>query len=348
MPPSTMRAVVIREPGDPGVLELREVDRPEPGPGEIRVRVASSGVNRADLLQRRGRYPAPKGWPSAIPGLEFAGVVDAIGVGVDRWQEGERAMGIVGGGGYAEHVVTPASTAVPVPRGVTTVDAGAIPEVFMTAFDAVFLQAGLSVGETLLVHAAGSGVGSAAIQLASRAGARTVGTSRTPTKLERAGPLGLDVPVEGGDRGWAREVLEATGGRGADVILDLVGAPYVEGNLEALAPRGRWVVVGVPGGSVAEVDLRGLMRKRASVRGTVLRARPVHEKAELARVFERRVVPLFAGGGAKVGRAVVAPAGGGLAPLQPVVDHRYSPDEAAVAHRRMEENRTFGKLLLVW
>lgn len=346
MPPSTMRAVVVLEPGDPDVLELREVERPVPGPGEIRVRVASSGVNRADLLQRRGRYPAPEGWPAEIPGLEFAGVVDAVGRDSDRWREGDRAMGIVGGGGYAEYVVTPASTAVPVPSGVETVDAGAIPEVFMTAFDAVFLQAGLSVGETLLVHAAGSGVGTAAVQLAARAGARTVGTSRTPSKLERALPLGLDVAVEGGERSWAREVLDATGGRGADVILDLVGAPYVEGNLEALASGGRWVVVGVPGGSVAEIDLRALMRARASVRGTVLRARPVHEKAELARAFERQVVPLFEDGGAS--GLGVETGGARSEPVVPVIDERYAPDEAAAAHRRMEENRSFGKLLLVW
>lgn len=349
MSTSTMKAVVVTRPGGPEVLELRDVPRPEPGEGEVRVRVASSGVNRADLLQRLGGYPAPTGWPQEIPGLEFAGVVDAVGPGVgegaldarsgdtaygagDGMAVGDAVMGIVGGGGYAEYVVTDARAVVPVPRGLDPVEAGAIPEVFMTAFDAAFLQCGLEAGETLLIHAVGSGVGTAALQMARAWGVTTVGTSRTPEKLERAIGMDLDHAVLGGaDRDWPEDVLDATGGRGADVILDLVGGPYVAGNLAALAERGRWIVVGVPGGATADFDLRGLMRKRASVTGTVLRARPIEEKIELARAFESRVIPLFEEGEAT-----------------PVIDRTFAPNQAPDAHRRMEENRNFGKLLLVW
>lgn len=327
----TMRAVVATRPGGPEVMMVREVMRPEPGRGEVRVRVAASGINRADLLQRRGAYPAPSGWPADVPGLEFSGRVDALGPGVATVSEGDRVMGIVGGGGYAEHVVTHERTLVPVPAGMPLIDAGAIPEAFMTAFDAVDLRCGLAAGETLLVHAAGSGVGTAGVQLGRAGGARTIGTSRTPRKLEQAGELGLDEAVEGGDADWPGRVLGLTGGRGVDVVLDLVGAPYVGGNLKVLAERARWIVVGVTGGSTAEVDLRALMARRASIAGTVLRARPLEEKAALAAVFSRRVVPLFERGA-----------------LRPVVDGTVAPDEAGEAHARMEDNRTFGKLLIVW
>ncbi len=327
----TMRAVVVTRPGGPEVLEVREVPLPEPGRGEVRVRIAASGVNRADLLQRMGRYPAPPGWPADIPGLELAGVVDAVGPDVTTWAEGDAVMGVVGGGGYAEAAVVHERTLVPAPSGMSTREAGAVPEAFMTAFDAVFLQAGLASGETLLVHAAGSGVGTAALQLARAAGARTLGTSRTPDKLERARELGLDEAVEGGGDDWPQRVRELTGGRGVDVVLDLVGSPYLAGNLAVLAERARWIVVGVTGGRTAEMDLRALMSRRASITGTVLRARPLEEKGTLAAAFARRVVPLFERGA-----------------LRPVVDDVYAPEDASEAHARMEENRTFGKLLLVW
>lgn len=325
-----MRALVVREPGDPDVLEIREVPRPAPGPGQIRVRVRSGGVNRADLIQRRGHYPAPAGWPEEIPGLEYAGTVDATGPGVRLWREGDEVMGLVGGGGYAEHVVVHERTAVRVPEGVDGERAGAVPEVFMTAYDALFRQMGLALGETLLVHAVGSGVGTAAVQLARAAGAWSVGTSRTPEKVDRAAELGLDVGVVA-DEDWPERVQEALGGRGADVILDLVGAPYLEGNLRVVAEGGRQIVVGVPGGSRGSVDLRALMGRRARMRGTVLRARPLEEKAALAREFERRIVPLFERGA-----------------LRPVVDRTFAPEEAAEAHRFMEANRNFGKLLIRW
>lgn len=326
----TMRAVVIREPGDAEVLEVREEPVPRPGPGEIRVRVAASGVNRADLLQRLGRYPTPPGWPAHIPGMEFSGTVDTVGEGAHRWHPGDRVMGIVGGGGYAEFVVTHQDAVLPVPAALDLVDAGAIPEVYLTAFDAVFVQEGLQGGETLLVHAAGSGVGTAALQLGRAFGARVIGTSRTPDKLEAAVALGLEYPVLAED-GWPQRVMEITEGKGADVILDLVGGPYLAGNQQVLALRGRHIVVGVTGGPVTEIDLRALMGRRGSIRGTVLRARTLDEKVSLTRAFEERALPLFASG-----------------TLQPVV-HRVLPaDEAPAAHRLLEENRTFGKVLLAW
>ncbi|MSR35231.1 MAG: NAD(P)H-quinone oxidoreductase [Gemmatimonadetes bacterium] len=325
-----MRAIVIRLPGGPEVLELAEVPRPEPGKGEVRVRVAASGVNRADLIQRRGHYPAPPGWPADIPGLEFSGTIDALGEGAEG-KVGQRVIGIVGGGGYAEAVVLHGRDVVPVPEGMSLVDAGAVPEVFMTAFDALFLQMELALGETLLVHAVGSGVGTAALQLARAAGARVIGTSRTAAKLERARELGLEHGVLAGDVYWTERVLELTAGRGADVILDLVGGPYLAGNQKVIASRGRMIVVGATGGSKAEIDLRALMAKRASITATVLRARPLEEKIAVARAFTSRVVPALAAG-----------------TLRPIVDGIYPPEQAGDAHRRLEASDTFGKLLIRW
>ncbi len=326
----SMQAVVMSEPGGPEVLSVGSVPVPTPVAGEIRVRVATSGVNRADLLQRTGRYPVPKGWPEDILGLEFAGVVEALGPDVDRWREGDRVMGILGGGGYAQYVTVHGSTVVPVPDTLGLEEAGAVPEVFMTAFDATVMQMGLDAGETLLIHAVGSGVGTAAVQIAKALGVRTVGTSRTPAKLEKALGLGLDHAVPG-DADWSTRVLDLTDGRGVDVILDLVGGPYLEGNQKVVAIRGRHVVVGVPGGAAAQIDLRAMMGRRATIKGTVLRARPVEEKAELARAFEERIVPILSDG-----RAV------------PVIDRIVSPDQAAELHRVMESNANFGKLLIRW
>lgn len=329
---AVMKAVVMREPGGPDVLEVREVPRPEPGPGELLVEVAASGVNRADVLQRQGLYPPPPGWPADIPGLEFSGRVAARGAGTDLFAEGDTVMGLVGGGGYARYLVVPEREVMPAPRGLPLVEAGALPEAFLTAFDACFLQLGLAAGETLLVHAVGSGVGTAALQLARAAGVRVIGTSRTADKLDAAAKLGLDhgVLAETPDA-WVGPVKELTEGRGADVILDLVGGPYLPGNVRSVAERGRIVCVGIPGGRRNELDIRGLMGKRASLTGTVLRARPPEEKAALAREASRRLVPLFES-----------------AELRPVVDRSYAPTAAADAHRRMDDNLNFGKLLIVW
>lgn len=326
----TMRAIRIREPGDADVLELATVPRPEPASGMLRIRVRASGVNRADLLQRLGRYPAPEGYPRDIPGMELAGVVDAVGGDVDGAWVGREVMAITGGGAYAEHVVVHEGEIVPVPAGLDLVEAAAIPEVFMTAFDAIFLQAGLREDQWLLVHAVGSGVGTAAVQLAVRAGARVIGTSRTADKLRSAQELGMSHGVPGDDA-WPDAVLEATSGKGVDVVLDLVGAPYLAGNQRVIRNRGRHVVVGIPGGAKAEVDLGLLMRKRATLRGTVLRSRSLDEKVALARAFERDVLPGFKDG-----------------TLRPVVDRVFSADAAAEAHRYMEANRNFGKILLRW
>lgn len=324
-----MRAIVIPSFGGPEVLQTASVPDPRLAPREIMVRVRASGVNRADLLQRRGLYPPPPG-ESEVPGLEFAGTVEAAGDAVTRWAPGQRVMGIVAGGGYAEKVTVHESAAVEIPDAVGTRDAAAIPEAFMTAFDAVFGQAELKRSETLLVHAAGSGVGSAAVQLGRRAGAFVAGTSRTPAKLARAAALGLELAMDGRGR-WDREIAEATDGRGADVILDLVGGPYLARNQRAIAERGRHVAVGVPGGGRTEIDLRLLMIRRARIFGTVLRARAVEEKAALARDFAANVLPGFASGS-----------------LEPVVDRIFPATMAADAHRCLETNQNFGKVLLDW
>lgn len=331
MAQGTMRSVVIREPGGPEVLEVREVPRPDPGPREIRVAVAASGINRADLLQRRGRYPVPHGYPTDIPGLEYAGVVEAVGPLVQEWAPGDRVMGIVGGGGYAEAVVVHEDEAIGIPAGIDPVAAGGLPEAWLTAWDAMVLQGGLQGGETVLIHAVGSGVGTAALQLARALGARTIGTSRTPSKLERARELGLDVAIPGGGSEWPERVREATGGRGVDLVLDLIGGEHVGAALDCLAGGGRILVVGVPAGRESRIDLRRLMGLRASITGTVLRARPLDEKIALARAARHRLIPLMERSGAI-----------------PVVERTFAPEEAAEAHRMMESNLNFGTLSLVW
>jgi NADPH2:quinone reductase len=332
MADGVMRTVRIARPGGPEVLGLAEAPLPVPGPGEIRVRVHASGVNRADLLQRRGQYPAPAGYAQDVPGLEYAGVVDAVGEGARLFATGDVVMGLVGGGGYAEAVVVHEREAVRAPRAMSAVEAGAIPEAFMTAYDALFAQMRLVAGETVLIHSVGSGVGTAAVQLARAAGARVLGTSRTVDKLHRAGELGLDLGIVADEAGsWAKVVREATGGRGVDVILDLVGGPYVAGNLSAISTGGRWIVVGVTGGASAPFDLRLLMARRASVTGTVLRARPIEEKIALAREFDAKVLPLFE-----------------KLALRTVIDATFPPQQASEAHRLLEENRTFGKVLITW
>lgn len=327
-----MRVVEIREPGGPDVLRVAERGLPGVLGDRVRVRVRASGINRADLLQRMGRYPAPPGEPQDIPGLEFAGVVEELGPECLLRKVGDPVMGILGGAGYAEAVVVAERATVRVPDGLDLLRAGAVPEAFFTAWDALVLQGGLQAGETVLIHAVGSGVGTAALQLCRALGARAVGTSRTAEKVDRALALGLDLGVVAGVGGdWAAEVRELGGDRGVDLVLDLVGAPYIDGNLDVIATGGRWIVVGVPGGMKGTIDLRKLMGKRAMLRGTVLRARPAEEKVRLAREFERTVVPLFERG-----------------LLAPVVDRVFSPSEAAEAHRHMEENDSFGKLLLDW
>lgn len=326
-----MRSIVITRSGGPEVLEEQQRPIPEPGPSEIRVRVRSSALNRADLLQRRGGYPAPPGAPRDVPGLEYAGEVDAVGQGAGLWAPGSRVMGIVGGGGHAEYLCVHEREALRVPHSLSWEEAAAIPEVFLTAYDALFRQLDIQMGERLLIHAVGSGVGTAAVQLARLAGVTTLGTSRTARKLSRAMELGLDVGIDSADDDWAPRVEQETEGEGVNAVLDLVGGRYLEDNLRVLSPRGRAMVVGTIAGSRAELNLGLLLRKRLTLIGTVLRSRPLEEKIALAREFSSSVLPLLASGR-----------------IRPVVDQVFPFSEIQAAHRRMEENDSFGKLVLVW
>ncbi len=322
-----MRAVVITQPGGPEVLEVQDVETPEPVGDQVRVRVHASGVNRADLLQRAGGYAAPPGSPEHIPGLEFAGEVDAVGPLVRTWKPGQRVMGLAGGGAQAEYVLTHEGLLVEIPQNLDFVQAAAVPEVFMTAHDALFTQAGLQMGERVLIHAAGSGVGTAAIQLAHAAGASVFGTSRTPEKLERAKPLGLDVALSNQD--FAAAVNRLTDGNGVHVVLDFIGAAYMAQNLEALGMWGRIVFLATMGGVQANVNLGMLMSKRISMRGVTLRTRTLEEKLAVTRRFAIHVLPLLASG-----------------KVQPVIEHIYAMHEIAAAHIAMSENRNFGKLVI--
>lgn len=322
-----MRAVVVSRPGGPEVLVTREVPAPEPGPGAIRVRVRAFGVNRADVLQRRGLYPAPADAPQDIPGLEFAGDVDRAGPGA-AFRPGDRVMGIAGGGTYAEQVVVPGALAVPIPAGLPYPVAAAVPEAFVTAHDAL-RRAGVETGSWVLVHAVGSGVGVATLQLAAAWGARVIGTSRTAGKLARARALGLDVACLAGSQDFVALTRDVTGGAGADAVIDLVGGAQLSRSLEALRERGCLVLVGLTGGRTAEVDLGLVLRRRLRLEGTVLRARSPAEKAAAVAAFAGDVLPLIATGA-----------------IRPVVDRVFPFDAVVEAHRAMEANDTFGKLVV--
>ena len=326
-----MKSIVITRPGGPEVLATEERPVPEPGPGEIRVRVHASALNRADLLQRRGSYPAPPGAPADVPGLEYAGEVDAVGEGAGLWAVGTRVMGIVGGGGHAEYVVVHEREAIRIPQPFSWEEAAAIPEVFLTAYDALFRQLDLKMGERVLILAVGSGVGTAALQLARAAGAMTLGTSRTKEKLRKAEELGLEVGIDTSREDLAEAVNQATYGSGVHAVLDLVGGKLLEASLRVLALKGRAIVVGTTGGSKAEIDLGLLLRRRIQLLGTVLRTRPLEEKIALAREFSGSVLPLLSSGR-----------------IRPVVDEVFSFKDIRKAHERMESNDTFGKIVLTW
>jgi putative PIG3 family NAD(P)H quinone oxidoreductase len=288
-------------------------------------------LNRADILQRHGRYPAPEGYPQDIPGLEFAGEVEWIGEDARAWRVGDRVFGITGGGAQAEYVTLPESTLARIPENLNWVEAAAIPEVFITAHDALFTQCRLQMGERVLIHAAGSGVGTAASQLITAAGAVAYGTSRTPEKLERAKEFGLSESIAVGNDSslFADAVKKWTDGHGVNVILDLVGAAYLKANLDALATLGRLIFVGTTSGSKAEIDYGNVMRKRLRVMGTSLRTRSIEQKATATRLFAEHVAPLLANGS-----------------VRPVVDSVFRIEEVREAHKRIESNETFGKVVL--
>jgi putative PIG3 family NAD(P)H quinone oxidoreductase len=324
-----VKAIVITKPGGPDVLELRDVKTPEPGRGEVRVRVRASAVNRADLLQSMGNYPAPADAPRDIPGLELSGEVDKIGEGVTDLAEGDRVFGLVSGGAYAEHVVAHARTLAKMPDKLDFRDAAAIPEAFITAWDAMVTQGRLSAGETVLVHAVGSGVGTAAVQIARTIGATSIGTARTADKLDRARAVGMHEGVHTPQGKFADAVLGLSAGRGVDVVLELVGGAYLPEDLACMAPRARMVLVGLLAGATADVNLGLVLRKRLEIRGTVLRARPLEEKIEAAQQFARHVVPLIARGDYRA-----------------VVDRVYPLARAAEAHAYIASNEGFGKTVL--
>jgi putative PIG3 family NAD(P)H quinone oxidoreductase len=324
-----MQAVVITEPGEPEVLRWQQVPDPVAGPGEVVIEVAASGVNRADLMQREGHYPPPPGAPP-YPGLECSGRVAAVGEGVTGWRPGDEACALLAGGGYAQRVAVPAGQLLPVPRTVTLAEAAAFPEAVCTVYANVFQVAGLTAGQTLLVHGGGSGIGTTAIQLGKAAGARVVVTAGSPAKLARCRELGADVAVNYRDEDFVAAVRAATGGAGADVILDIMGASYLARNLDALATNGRLVIIGRQGGSRAEIDLGVLQGKRASVHATTLRARPPEEKASVVAAVRERVWPLIEAG-----------------QVAAVIDRTLPMSQAAQAHRAVAASEHIGKVLLV-
>ncbi|MGB2934036.1 MAG: NAD(P)H-quinone oxidoreductase [Nostocoides sp.] len=324
-----MLAITIPEPGAADALVVAEVPDPQPGAGEVRVRVAAAGVNRADVMQRMGRYPPPPGAP-AYPGLEVSGVIDALGPQVSSWAIGDEVCALLSGGGYAQLVCVPAGQLLPVPEGISLRDAAALPEVACTVWSNVFLTANLQPAETILIHGGSSGIGTMAIQLAVALGARVAVTAGSAAKLEVCRELGAEIAINYRDQDFVAELAAATAGQGADVILDNMGATYLARNVTALADGGRLVVIGLQGGARGELDLAALLTKRAAVIATSLRARPPAEKATIVAAVREHVWPLVAAGA-----------------VRPVIHERFALADAAAAHRALEASQHIGKLLLV-
>lgn len=327
-----MRAAVITKPGGPEVLQIENRPTPKPGPGEILVRVRASALNRADILQRKGQYPAPPGAPPDIPGLEFAGEVASLGPGVAEWRPGDRVLGIVAGGGNAEYLVTDARTVAQMPADLSWTDAAAIPEAFITAHDALVTQACVADGEAVLIHAVGSGVGLAATQLARAWKAIPYGTARTAEKIDRAQTYGLVaglVVVDDDVDVIPHFVERLTAARGIDVTIDLVGGAYVAASIRAAALRGRIMLVGTIAGRTANLPLHLVLARRLTLRGTVLRARSIDEKRVATAAFAKDVVPMFASG-----------------VLRPTIDTVFELEDIRAAHERLESNATFGKIVV--
>lgn len=323
-----MYAITIPEPGGPDSLTWAEVPDPEPGQGEVLVEVVASGVNRADVLQRQGAYDPPPG-ASPHPGLECSGRVVALGEGVVGWEVGDQVCALLAGGGYAQKVAVPAGQLLPVPRGIDLATAAALPEVVCTVWSNVFQGARLLPGETLLVHGGASGIGTMAIQLAKSIGARVAVTAGNRQKLERCAELGADILIDYREQDFVTQVRQATEGRGVDVILDIIGAAYLERNVRALAVNGRLAIIGLQGGAKGEVNLGALLTKRATITATTLRGRPLDEKAAIVADVREHVWPLVE-----------------AERVRPVVDRTVPMPRAAEAHRVMENSEQFGKILL--
>jgi NADPH2:quinone reductase len=327
--PAEMTAVEITAPGPPDVLRPVRRPVPRPGPGEVLIKVAAAGVNRPDLLQRAGHYPPPPGAPD-IPGLEVAGEVVAVGEGVRDWPVGSTTTALVAGGGYAEYCVAPAPQCLPVPRGLDLPEAAALPETFFTIWTNVFERGRLQPGETLLVHGGSSGIGTTAIQMARAHGARVLVTAGTPEKCAACVGLGADRAIDYRKEEFVDAVREATSARGVDVLLDMVGAPYLARNLACLAAEGRLVQIGVQQGSKAEIDLAHVMQRRLTVTGSTLRPRTVDEKGRIANALRERVWPHVEAG-----------------KIRPIIHARLPLAEARDAHRIMEASAHIGKLVLI-
>jgi NADPH2:quinone reductase len=326
-----MKAAVITRPGGPEVLEIHDVPRPLPREHEVLVRVRASALNRADLLQREGRYPAPPGAPAAIPGLEIAGEVADVGAAVTRWSVGDRVFGIVGGGGNAEFVATHERELTRIPESLSWENAAAVPEAFITAHDALVTQAALRTGESVMIHAVGSGVGLAAAQLVHAFDGRAYGTARTSEKIDRARDFGLveGLVIDGDPAAMVPTSRAWTSDRGVDVVLDLVGGPYLAASVSAAAHFGRIILIGLMGGRSATLDLGVILNRRLTIRGTVLRARTAREKADATAAFERDVLPLLA-----------------AQTVRPVVDRVLPLEQIRDAHTLLQSNSTFGKVVL--
>ncbi|GAB7103078.1 NAD(P)H-quinone oxidoreductase [Streptomyces phaeofaciens JCM 4814] len=324
-----MHAITIPEPGGPEALVWDEVPDPVPGEGEVLVEVAAGAVNRADILQRQGFYDPPPG-ASPYPGLECSGRIVALGPGASGWAVGDEVCALLAGGGYAEKVAVPAGQLLPVPEGVDLVRAAALPEVTCTVWSNVFMVSHLRPGETLLVHGGSSGIGTMAIQLAKAVGARVAVTAGTKEKLDRCAELGADILIDYREQDFVAELKAATGGAGADVILDNMGAQYLDRNVRALAVNGRLAIIGMQGGVKGELNIGALLAKRAAISATSLRARPLSEKTAIVAAVREHVWPLIEGGH-----------------VRPVVDREIPLPDAAAAHRIVEESGHVGKVLLV-
>jgi putative PIG3 family NAD(P)H quinone oxidoreductase len=324
-----MIAIEIREPGEPEVLVPVERPMPVPGAGEVLIKVAAAGVNRPDVMQRRGRYPPPPGAPD-IPGLEVAGTIDAVGANVDEWKTGDAVCALVAGGGYAEYCVAPAPQCLPAPRGLDLVSAAAIPETFFTVWTNVFERGRLAAGESILVHGGSSGIGTTAIQLARAHGARVFATAGSPEKCAACERLGAERAINYRDADFLEAVRAATGGKGVDVVLDMVGAEYFARNIDALAVEGRLVEIATLRGAKAELTIPTIMQRRLTITGSTLRPRSVAEKGAIARALRTHAWPLLESGAVK-----------------PIVFKTFPLAHAADAHRVMEAGEHIGKLVLV-